>query len=73
MPIGAASVSSRSWSADACTSRACVASCLRLDEEVREDGDLGAELVGWDRGEDEVDRAFGVEVGADDLVASRTP
>ena len=63
MPIGAASVSSRNWSADACTSRACVGERLRLDEEVREDRHLGPQLVGRDRGEDEVDRALGVAVG----------
>ena len=73
MPIGAASVRSRNWSADACTSRACAGELLRLGEEVGEDRDLGAELVRRDRGEDEVDRALGVEVGVDDLVACRGP
>ena len=72
MPIGAASVSSRSWSADACTSRACGRELLGLGEEVGEDRDLGAELVGRDRGEDEVDRTLGVEVRVLDLVAART-
>ena len=56
-------MSSRSWSADACTSRACAASSSRLDEEVGEHRDLGPQLVRVDRGEDEVDRAFGVAVG----------
>ena len=60
---GAASVSSRSWSADACTSRACAASASRLEEEVGEHRDLGPQLVRGDGREDEVDRALGVAVG----------
>ena len=43
---------------------------LGLDEEVREDRDLGPQLVGRDRREDEVDRALGVEVGLGELVLS---
>ena len=49
---------------------ACGGERLGLEEEVGEDRDLGPQLVGRDRGEDEVDGAFGVEVGADDLVAA---
>ena len=51
-------MSSRSWSADAWTSRACGRELLGLEEEVREHRDLRAQLVGRDRREDEVDRAL---------------
>jgi hypothetical protein len=41
-----------------------------LDEEVRERRDLGSQLGGRNRREDEVDGTLGVEIGAVDLVAS---
>ncbi len=43
---------------------------LGADEQVREHGDLGPELVRWHGREDEVDRALGVEVTVRDLVAA---
>ena len=69
MPIGAASVSEPQLVGGRLHLARLRGERLGSDEEVREHRDLGPQLVGRDRGEDEVDRALGVAVGVGDLVA----
>ncbi len=69
MPIGAASVRSRSWSADVCTSRACAASSSALMNRLAKTETLARSSSGGTGAKMKSTAPCGVAVGVRELVA----